>query len=132
MKHMLLILSVVIVPCAAAQSDSESVTASVTIQKPSPTCSLSKTDITFGNLERPGSGTLTATIDPDPASSFFTYSGTSSGTQSQGTLTVTGTNLTSWTVTRGTVPDSLTASGCTGQCGVAFDFELGGKYVKQR
>lgn len=107
---------------ALAQTASGGLTARVEITRISASCSISgATNIDFGSLQRPVTGTGSATIDPTAAaaSSFAYVDGsdqalTSSGSPTWGTATASASNASSMTVNLSSPPSELRRSGCTG------------------
>ena len=85
---------------AAQAQGNHSIVATATVAAAGPSCGATLTNMAFGTLQRPSSGSGTATLDADyTGSDFFTYSDgtntlTSSGTPALGALSMTAPNVT--------------------------------------
>ena len=92
-----------------AWSQSRSVTAEITLASPSPSCSFTlSSDLNYGTAEKPGSGTASVTISA--TSGVRSASGTTvRGSSSVGQVRLSGSNVSSYTVSR-SFPSSLTYS----------------------
>jgi len=94
---------------AAVQAQSRSVTAKIILESPSPSCSfMLGSDLNYGTAEKPGTGSGSVTINATTGSR--SASGvTVSGSSSVGQVRLTGSNVSTYTVSR-TFPSSLTYS----------------------
>lgn len=135
MKHIVFSLTLLALATGAlAQStETETLTASVTIEAAQPSCNISTGNMDFGGLTRPSSGSASATLNPTATTDdgIFTYNGpASSGTPSLGTATVTATNVdqfsTSVAVTSTPATSLNQDASCTGTCSIPYSLAWAG------
>ena len=116
---------------ASLAQETYDIEASVTISRPSSVCDVSTENLTYGTLERPSTGTGTATIDPAAASgeAAFSYVAednselVSDGLFSWGTMSIAVTHAPSFSAELTTTPDMLERSSCDSSvevCGIAY------------
>lgn len=92
-----------------ARSQSRTVTAEITLTSPSPSCSFTLgSNLDYGTAEKPGTGSASVSISATTGSRSVTGT-TVSGQASVGQVRLTGSNVSSYTVSR-TFPSTLTYS----------------------
>lgn len=109
MRTIIILLPLTLLGALPLFGQTMSVPVSISLQTPSPTCSLTNSsDLDFGTVEKPGTGTGSVVINAltgvrtSPTLSF-------SGTATVGQVRLNGLNVNSYTVSR-TFPSTLTSS----------------------
>lgn len=109
-RSLLLLAALLAIGVSEVHSQSATVSVDITLTSPQPSCSFTvSNDLDYGSAEKPptgsGSVTISATTGDRTASGV-----TVSGSYSVGRVTISGTNVSDYTVTR-SFPTTLTRSG---------------------